>query len=179
MEIEVQTTVRSETGESEVVQVTKLNRSTLRADALGLSLAEARAVLAGLQQAPAERQAAELVARARRGPRCGQERACKGNHAIGFPTPFGKLTLNSPRLYRCGCESNPRGSFSPLAECLPERRLPELTYLETKFAALGVGSTSPLTSCTLTGSGNKKERSCTTPNIAHLRPFHRKCCNFW
>ncbi|MBV9490056.1 MAG: hypothetical protein JO069_10080 [Verrucomicrobia bacterium] len=113
MEIEVQTTVRSETGESEVVEVTNLNRSTLRADTLGLSLAEARAVLAGLQQCLAERQAAELVARARRCPCCGRERACKGNHAIEFRTPFGKLTLNSPRLYRCGCESNPRGSFSP------------------------------------------------------------------
>jgi hypothetical protein len=44
--------------------------------------------------------------------------------------------LDSPRLYRCGCESNPGESFSPLAERLPERRSPELIYLETKFAAL-------------------------------------------
>jgi len=45
MEIKVQITVRSETGESEVVEVTNLNRSTFRADTLGLSLAEARSTL--------------------------------------------------------------------------------------------------------------------------------------
>ena len=136
MEIKVQITVRSETGESEVVEVTNLTRSTFRAGTLGLSLAEARAVLAGLQQCLAERQVADLLAQARRCALCGRERACKGHHRIVFRTPFGKLTLDSPRLYRCGCESNPRESFSPLAECLPERRSPELTYLETKFAAL-------------------------------------------
>ena len=40
------------------------------------------------------------------------------------------------RAYCCRCELNPRASFSPLAERLPERTSPELTYLETKFAAL-------------------------------------------
>ena len=134
MEIKVQITVRSETGESEVVEVMNLKRSPLRADTHGLSLAEARSVLAGLQQSLAERQAAKLVAQARRCPFCGRERACKGHHAVVFHTPFGKLTLDSPRLYRCGCESKTRESFSPLAERLPERRSPELTYLETKFA---------------------------------------------
>jgi hypothetical protein len=64
------------------------------------------------------------------------ERACKGHHAIVFRTPFGKLTLDSPRLYRCRCESNGGRSFSPLAELLPERTSPALAYLETKFAAL-------------------------------------------
>jgi hypothetical protein len=51
-------------------------------------------------------------------------------------TPFGKLTLDSPRLYRCRCESPELKSFSPLADLLPERTSPELAYLETKFAAL-------------------------------------------
>ena len=53
-----------------------------------------------------------------------------------FRTPFGKLQLDSPRLYRCGCESDGGRSFSPVAELLPERTSPELMYLETKFAAL-------------------------------------------
>ena len=51
-------------------------------------------------------------------------------------TPFGKLTLDSPRPYRCGCGSDDGRSFSPLAESLPELTSPELAYLETKFAAL-------------------------------------------
>jgi hypothetical protein len=92
--------------------------------------------LAGLEQTMAQRQAAEFAAQECRCPQCGQERACKGHHPIVFRTPFGKLKLDSPRLYRCGCESNDGCSFSPLAERLPERTSPELVYLETKFAAL-------------------------------------------
>lgn len=44
--------------------------------------------------------------------------------------------MDSPRLYRCPCESEARKTFSPLAELLGERTSLELRYLETKFAAL-------------------------------------------
>src|ERR1700674_6111158 len=64
------------------------------------------------------------------------KRSCKGRHHIVFRTPFGKLRLESPRLYHCQRESDNRTSFSPLAELLQERSSPELVYLETKFAAL-------------------------------------------
>src|SRR5689334_21174775 len=137
MEIKVQISVNSEAGQPEVIQqVAHLERGALRPDTLGLSLAEARSILAGLEQALVEQQTAELLAQAHRCPRCGRERACKGHHPIVFRTPFGKLTLDSPRLYRCPCESETRQSFSPLAELLCERTSPELLYLETKFAAL-------------------------------------------
>jgi hypothetical protein len=53
-----------------------------------------------------------------------------------FRTPFGKVELDSPQLYRCPCEAQGSKSVSPLAELLPERTSPELVYLETKFAAL-------------------------------------------
>jgi hypothetical protein len=84
----------------------------------------------------AEGQTAAFVAQAQRCPSCGQLRACKGHHPIVFRTPFGKLKLDSPQLYRCPCEAQGTKSVSPLAELLPERTSPELTYLETKFAAL-------------------------------------------
>jgi hypothetical protein len=58
MEIKVQIAVRSKTGESEVVEVTNLKRSAFETDTLGLSLAEARSILAGRQQSLAERHAA-------------------------------------------------------------------------------------------------------------------------
>src|SRR5438105_2559897 len=49
MKIKVQITVQSEEGEAAVVQeVAHLERGAFRADTLGLSLAEARAILAGL-----------------------------------------------------------------------------------------------------------------------------------
>jgi hypothetical protein len=113
-----------------------LERGPLQPDTLGLSLAEARAILARLEQTIAQHQVAEFIAQARRCPRCGRDRPCKGHHRIVFRTPFGKLTLGSPQLYRCPCEAQGAKSVSPLAELLPERTSPELAYLETKFAAL-------------------------------------------
>jgi hypothetical protein len=137
MEITVQIMVKSRAGEPERIQeVARLERGTLRPDTLGLSLAEARSILAGLEETMVQAQAAEFVTQVGRCPRCGRERACKGHHTIVFRTPFGKLTLDSPRLYRCGCESDDGRSFSPVAELLPERTSPELMDLETKFAAL-------------------------------------------
>jgi ribosomal protein S14 len=137
MKITVQIAIQSDEGEREVFQeVACLERGALRPDTLGLSLAEARSILAGVEQTMAERQAAEFVAQERRCPRCGRQRACKGHHAIVCRTPFGKLKLDSLQLYRCTCESPGLKTFSPLAELLPERTSPELAYLETKFAAL-------------------------------------------
>jgi hypothetical protein len=136
MRLKVQITVESGEGESEMVEVARLERASLRPETLGLSLAEARSILAGLEQTMAQRQVAEFIAQAQRCPRCGRERTCKGHHRIVVRTPLGKLTLDSPQLYRCPCEAQGPKSFSPLAERMPERTSPELVYLETKFAAL-------------------------------------------
>jgi hypothetical protein len=137
MKITVQITIQSDEGQGAVFQqVACLERGALRPDTLGLSLAEARSILAGVEQTMAEGQAAEFVAQAQWCPRCGRRRACKGHHAIVFRTPFGKLGLDSPQLYRCPCEPPGPKTVSPLAELLPERTSPELVYLETKFPAL-------------------------------------------
>ena len=103
-----------------------LDRGILRPETLGLTLAEARSILAGIEQTLVERQAAEFMAQQRTCSHCGHERSCKGRHHIVFRTPFGKLRLESPRLYHCQCESDDRTSFSPLAELLQERSSPEL-----------------------------------------------------
>jgi hypothetical protein len=56
MKITVQITVRSEEGQAEMVQeVACLERGRLRPATLGLSLAEARSILAGLEQSLVER----------------------------------------------------------------------------------------------------------------------------
>jgi hypothetical protein len=137
MKITVQITVQSDEGQVEAVrEVVRMERGPLQPETLGLSLAEARSILAGLEQNLVEQQAAEFIAQEKQCPRCGQPRACKDCQAIVFRTPFGKLKLTSPRLYRCRCECEGPKSFSPLAGLLPERTSPELVYLETKFAAL-------------------------------------------
>jgi hypothetical protein len=137
MRIMVQITIQSDEAESEVAQeVVRLERGPLQPETLGFSLTEARSILAGLEQILVEQQSAEFIAQARRYPRCGRERACKGHQQIVFRTPFGKLKVDSPQLSSCPCQSPGPTSVSLLAERLPERTSPELTYLETKFAAL-------------------------------------------
>ena len=60
MKIQVQITIQPE-GQAEVVhEVARLERGPLRPDTLGLSLAEARSILAGLERTMAEGQAAQV-----------------------------------------------------------------------------------------------------------------------
>jgi hypothetical protein len=120
------------------VELAEIHRANLCADTLGLHLAEAKAILGGLQKALVDGQTAEAIDAARVCPHCQSPLQYKGHHGIVWRSLFGKLTLRSPRLYRCHCiddASVPR-SFSPLANALPERTSPELQYLQTRFAAL-------------------------------------------
>jgi hypothetical protein len=94
MKIKIQITVESDKGQPEVVQeVAHLDRGILRPETLGLTLAEARSILAGIEQTVVEQQAAEFMAQQRTCSHCGHERFCKGRHHIVFRTPFGKLRL--------------------------------------------------------------------------------------
>src|SRR5260370_8769030 len=69
-------------------------------------------------------------------PKCGKIQSGKGKHQIVLRTLFGKLRLDSPRLYNCGCCSKEEyRSFSPLAELLTERTAPQLASLGNKLAA--------------------------------------------
>src|SRR4051812_28748887 len=137
MRVRIQVIVESEAGAPPVVQeVATLERGPLQAGGLGLTLAEAKGLLRGVQEAMVARQAAEFVAQQEVCPECGKARPRKGRHEIVYRTLFGKLRLDSPRLYECPCRGPARASASPLAARLPERTAPELAYLEAKFAAL-------------------------------------------
>src|SRR5215813_5950621 len=137
MKMRVQVVIESTAGEPIAVhEIGCLHREELRPDTVGLTLAEAKTVLARLQQRLVEQQAAEYLWAQSRCPHCGTKRSHKGAHTITLRTLFGKLRLKSPRLYHCQCQRHPARTFSPLAERLPERTTPELLYLETKWASL-------------------------------------------
>jgi hypothetical protein len=51
-------------------------------------------------------------------------------------TLFGKLTLESPRLYTCSCQPQQQRSWSPVAALFSERSTPELLYQEVQWASL-------------------------------------------
>src|SRR3954471_12855596 len=92
MRVRIQVVVESEAGAPSIVQeVATLERGPLQAEGLGLTLAEAKGLLRGVQEAVVAQQAAEFVAQQEGCPDCGKARPRKGRHAIVYRTLFGKL----------------------------------------------------------------------------------------
>jgi hypothetical protein len=137
MKVRVQIVIETGTGEPEDAQdIIELTRTELRPDTLGLTLEEAKMVLAGIQRTIVDQQTAEYLRTQSHCSHCGKRHHHKGQHTVTLRTLFGKLRLKSPRLYHCQCRPYLTQTFSPLAELLPERSTPELLYLEAKWASL-------------------------------------------
>ena len=157
MKLKLQLIIESDSGQTEVVQeLAELERHSLRPENLGLTLSEAKELLQEVQRAMVTHQTTGYVTQQIPCPKCGKIQSRKGKHQIVLRTLFGKLRLDSPRLYNCGCCSKEEyRSFSPLAELLTERTAPELAYLETKFAAMiSYGLTAELLAEVLPTGGN-------------------------
>ena len=137
MKVKIQVIIESESNEKTVTdEIACLQRGDLSDETLGLTLAEAKDLLASVQEKMVNYQTEEYIQQQRNCPQCGNVRTRKGQHEIVFRSLFGKLKLHSPRLYTCSCQTQSQRSFSPLAECLSERTAPELLYLQTKWASL-------------------------------------------
>src|SRR5258708_27649278 len=137
MKLKLQVIIETESGQTEVVyEVTKLERRSLRPETLGLTLSEAKELLREVQRAMVTHQTIGYVTQQIPCSKCGKIQSRKGKHQIVLRTLFGKLRLDSPRLYHCGCcSTEDYRSFSPLAELLPARTPPKFPYLKTHFAA--------------------------------------------
>lgn len=93
-------------------------------------------VLKALQAVMVEQQLEAYLQHQQPCPRCARARGGKGSHCLSLRTLFGNIPIRSPRLRHCVCQAQATKSFSPLADLLPEHTLPELLFLETKWAAL-------------------------------------------
>lgn len=136
MKLKVQVVTIGEDGQETLHDVACLKREALTPETLGLSLAEGKAVLKSIQEVVVEWQMADYLPKQRTCPACGKTRRSKDSHPIEIRTVFGSLPVDSPRLEHCGCQPQPTKTFSPLAALLPEHTMPELLFLETKWAAL-------------------------------------------
>jgi hypothetical protein len=137
MKIRVQVLFESEAeGTDSFENIVCLERGDLRPENLGLTLAEAKSILAGVQKSMVERQTEEFLHQEACCPHCEKRRLHKGHHTLTYRTLFGKLRLHSARLYHCDCQPQATKTFSPLAHLLWDHTAPELLYLESKFAAL-------------------------------------------
>src|SRR6266487_58718 len=128
-----------------VKEVFSLERKSedLRPETLGLSLDEAKEVLAEIQTTLVTAQATRFLEQQSSCPDCGMPYPKNGTHQLPFRTLFGTIKLVSQRFYTCSChqattrrQGQKQISVSPLAKLLPERIAPEFTYLQTKWAAV-------------------------------------------
>ena len=102
-----------------------IERNTLAPETLGLTLAEAKAILTDLQTAIVADQIAAHEIEERRCRGCKAARLVKGHRSLTCRTVFGTIQTEALRLRRCACGRDPsagnRASFSPLGDLLPER----------------------------------------------------------
>jgi hypothetical protein len=141
----IQVVTIGEDGREETREITSIQRTDVKPETLGLTLAEGKMILRDLQQIVVESQVSSLLLPKRSCPECGEPRCSKGNHTLLLRSVFGQLTVKSPRVHHCVCRPHETKTFSPLAELLPNHTLPELLFLETKWASLmSYGMTSKL-----------------------------------
>ncbi|MGH3499918.1 MAG: ISKra4 family transposase [Nocardioidaceae bacterium] len=117
-------------------QVLAIDRDELTPDTLGLQLAEAKELLAEVQDTLVEHQVGRAVADHVPCPGCGRPRRHKDTRTITVASLFGRLRLPSPRWWHCDCQPHTTRTFQSLAELLPERTTPELSSLQAHFASL-------------------------------------------
>jgi hypothetical protein len=137
MKLKVQLVVCADDGREEQVQeVATLDKDCQRIEHLGLTLAEAKELLATLQQHLVAHQVATFVAARAQCADCGATLQHKAQHTRTFRTLFGTVTLSSPRLYHCPCQRHKTTTFRPLTALLTESTAPELLFMEAKWASL-------------------------------------------
>jgi hypothetical protein len=119
MKFKIQLITQCETGEA-IQELACLERETESIEAMGITLAEAKALLSSLQKQVVEQQLEAYLAVRHRCPHCAQAFRHKGQHPVVFHTLFGNLAFASPRWFQCPCQPHETRTFSPLAELLTD-----------------------------------------------------------
>jgi hypothetical protein len=120
-----------------VEELMSFEKTTERPEDLGLSIAEAKRLLAAIQHQIVTAQVADWSQRHRCCDACGQPRRIKGSNPAVFRTLYGDISLRSMRLHRCPCQpSSGPATISPLRELVSDHVAPERLYLEAKWASL-------------------------------------------
>src|SRR6266446_4927354 len=116
----IQAVTVSEDGCQETLEIACVERTDLKPETLGLTLAEGKMILNDLQQIVVERQVSSSLLLKQACPDCGQRRCSKGKHTLSLRTVFGQLRVRSPRMHHCVCRPHETKTFSPLAERLEQ-----------------------------------------------------------
>ena len=136
MKFRVEVTCVNDCGDEQRLRVMEIERRELDMETLGLSLAEGKTILHGVQVFVTSHQAAEYLKQRRKCPRCGRWHHSKQTGTSNIETVFGPAPVPNPRWERCSCETEGPKTFRPMAAWLKGRTSPERLYLETKWGAL-------------------------------------------
>jgi hypothetical protein len=136
MKFRVEVICVNDEGAEQRHDVMELEREQLVMETLGLSMAEGKAILRGVQDFVTSQQISEDLKRRCLCPSCG---ARYHSHAAGtstVETVFGPVAVPNPRWERCACQTEGPKTFRPTAMWLKGRTSPERLYLETKWGSL-------------------------------------------
>ena len=96
-----------------------------QAATLGLSLAESKVILAGIQHVLVTAQADAHCRHRRRCSHCGAARPLKDHRTRTLVSLFGTVEVRAPRFGPCHCGVACRRTLTPVAEIMPDRCTPE------------------------------------------------------
>jgi hypothetical protein len=115
----IQVVIIGEDGLEETRELACLERTDLKPETLGLTLAEGKMILKDLQQIVSNARMSSSLLSNRVCPDCGHPRHSKGNHTLSLRTVFGQIAVRSSRLHHCSADRiKPRPSVHWL-RCFP------------------------------------------------------------
>jgi hypothetical protein len=105
-------------------------------ETVGLTIAEGKEVLAGLQRHLVKARTAEHGRSRRDCARCGAQRPLKDTRRRRLTSLFGVVEVHAPRFGPCRCGVASRRTITPVAEIMPDRCTPEYERVLAKMGAL-------------------------------------------
>ena len=136
MKLTIQVKIDDQDNNAITKDVTLIERDGLSIETFGLTLSESKEITSNIQKFMVERQITDYLSSERNCPCCGKILYIKGYNSLVYRTLFGKLSLKSPRLYKCKCSIEKEITFSPLVKVLSNRTSPELQYMQSKWASM-------------------------------------------
>ena len=124
MKYTVHVAITTDEGQTETQEIACVEREDLSPITLGLTLAEGKAILKGLQAVVVQQQLTAYLETQRLCAQCGHVQRSKGYHTTQVRTVFGTIPIHSLRLYQCPCRSDGARSPKPPspANALPSSR---------------------------------------------------------
>jgi hypothetical protein len=132
MNIRIEIVCVSADGQEQRRELSGIERQELAMETLGMSLAESKALLEGVQDFMVVQQVSENLEQRRACLHCGRRHTTKDSGNTPVNTLFGLVNVPNPRWNRCACQSEGPETFRPTAAWLQGRTSVEMLYLESK-----------------------------------------------